>query len=130
MSLDDIGPSLPGADAVVEWFGKWPSFHDGEVISLNLARKGESVLRLYPCYPNKPATVDFIFEEITDLELDDFSQQNVIMALYIEEVVDQTNKKAFRFTLVPCYGLAGYIDARRVRVQLVPGKSPDGVSGW
>lgn len=125
-----MGPSLPGADAVVEWFGKWPSFHDGEIISLNLARKGESVLRLYPYYPKTPAAVDFIFEEITDLELDDFSQQNVIMALYVEEVIDQTNQKALRFSLVPCYGLAGYIDARRVRVQLVPGKSSDGVSSW
>jgi hypothetical protein len=130
MTLNDLGPSLPGADAVVQWFGKWPTFHDGEVISLSMSRKGESVLRLYPYYPNKPATVDFIFDEIADLDLEDFSHQNVIFALHIDEVVDQTHRKAFRFTLSPCYGLAGYIDVRGARVQLVPGKSPDGHSSW
>jgi len=32
--------------------------------------------------------------------------------------------------LGPCYGLAGRIDAKRLRVELQPGKSLDGVSLW
>lgn len=130
MPPNDMSVMLPGYDAVVQWFGGWPSFHDAEVVGLNMARAGESVLRVYPYYPEKPATVDFIFEEITDVELADFSGQNVIFALEIEEVTDQTKEKAVRLTLSPCYGLAGRIDAKRLRVELVPGKSPDGVSAW
>jgi hypothetical protein len=130
MTNKDIGVSLDGSDAVVKWFGGWPSFHDAEVISLNMARTGESVLRVYPYYPDKPATVDFIFEGVTDVELADFSCQNVISSLGIEEVIDQTNEKAIRLTLGPCYGLAGRIDAKRLQVRLVPGKSPDGESLW
>jgi len=130
MTPNDIGVSLHGSDAVVQWFGGWPSFHDAEIISLSVARTGESVLRVYPYYPDKPATVDFIFAEITDMELAGFSGQNVIFSLEIEEVIDQTKEKAIRLTLSPCYGLAGRIDAKRLRVELVPGKSPDAVSLW
>jgi hypothetical protein len=130
MTPNDIGVSLHGSDAVVQWFGGWPSFHDAEIISLSVARTGESVLRVYPYYPDKPATVDFIFAEITDMELGGFSGQNVIFSLEIEEVIDQTKEKAIRLTLSPCYGLAGRIDAKRLRVELVPGKSPDAVSLW
>ena len=130
MTANDIGVSLHGSDAIMQWFGGWPSFHDAEIIGMNLARAGQSVLRVYPYYPDKPATVDFIFEEITDVELADFSGQNVISSLGIEEVIDQTKEKAIRLTMSPCYGLAGRIDAKRLRVGLLPGKSPDGVSLW
>ncbi len=125
---DDVAVRLQGSDAVKQWFGGWPNFHDAEVINLNMARSGVSVLRVYPYYPDKPASVDFILEEITDVELADFSRQNVIFSLMIEEVIDQTKRKAIRLILGPCYGLAGRIDAKRVRVQLLPGKSPEGVS--
>jgi len=130
MTSNDMIAKLDGSDAVDQWFAGWPSFHDAEIVSLNLTRARESTLRVYPYYPEKPAIVEFIFEEITDLELADFSGQNVISSLTIEAVTDQTEKKAIRLTLSPCYGLAGRIDATRLRVALVPGKSPDSVSSW
>ena len=130
MNESDIEAGLTGAEAVRQWFGSWPNFHDAEVISLSLARKGQSVLRVYPYYPHKPAVVDFIFENVTDIELQDFSGQNVIMSLGIETATDQNGDKVYRLVLVPCYGLAGRIDAKSLRVELSPGKSPDGVSQW
>lgn len=128
MYTPNIDEILDGTEAVVQWFGSWPSFHDAEIIYLKLARCGESVLRIYPYYPEKPAAVDFFLEEVTDLELADFSGQNVISSLDLEIVIDQTKEKAVRLTLGPCYGLAGRIDARHVRIELVPGKSSDGQS--
>lgn len=128
MNTPDIAATLDGSQAVIQWFGAWPSFHDAEIIYLRLARAGPSALRLYPYYPEKPAMVDFILEEVTDLELADFSSQNVISSLGAETVVDQTEEKAIRLTFGPCYGLAGRIDAKHVRVELVPGKSSDEVS--
>jgi hypothetical protein len=130
MNEHDVEEELTGSDMVRQWFGSWPNFHDAEIISLSLARKGQSVLRVYPYYPHKPATVDFIFENVTDIELQDFSVQNVIMSLRIEIATDQNGEKVYRLVLGPCYGLAGKIDARSLRVELAPGKSPDGVSQW
>lgn len=121
---------LTGVDAVTHWFGGWPSFHDAEVISIFLARKGQSVLRVYPYHPQKPATVDFILEDVTDVELDDFSCQNVINSLEVETVTDQNGDRVYRVILAPCYGVAGRIDAKSLRFELSPGKSPDGVSQW
>jgi len=130
MNESDIEAGLTGAEAVRQWFGRWPNFHDAEVISLSLAREGQSVLRVYPYYPHKPAVVDFIFENVTDIELQDFSGQNVITSLGIETATDQNGDKVYRLVLGPCYGLAGRIDAKSLRVELSPGKSPDGVSQW
>jgi hypothetical protein len=130
MNESDVDAELTGAKAVRHWFGSWPNFHDAEVISLSLARKGQSVLRVYPYYPHKPATVDFIFENVTDIELQDFSGQNVIMYLRIETATDQNGDKVYRVVLGPGYGLAGRIDAKSLRVELSPGKSTDGVSQW
>lgn len=121
---------LVGVEAVKEWFGGWPSFHDAEIISLTLARKGASVLRVYPYSAGKPATVDFVFEAVTDIELNDFSPQNVINGLYVEKAIDQNNASVYRIVLAPCYGLAGRIDATSVHLKLHPGPSPDGVSQW
>ncbi len=121
---------LAGVDTVEQWFGSWPSFHDAEVISVFLARKGPSVLRVYPYYPQKPATVDFIFADVTDVELDDFSCQNVINSLEVATATDQNGNRVYRLILAPCYGMAGRIDAKSLRIELFPGKSPDGVSQW
>ena len=87
MTTEEIGAVIPGSAAVVQWFGEWPDFHDAEIVSLSLARTGESILRIYPFYPDRPATVVFNFEEITDVELGDFSGQNVISSLKIEEAM-------------------------------------------
>ena len=121
--------AVPGADIVINWFGAWPSFHDAEIISLMLARHGESVLRVYPYHPAKPATVNFVLEDVTDIELQGFSCQNVIFDLRIE-IIDQNGDRAFRLILHPCYGLAGRIDAKLIRMELHPGESPDGLSNW
>jgi hypothetical protein len=121
---------LAGVEAVTQWFGRWPNFHDAEVISVFLARKKESVLRVYPYHPQKPATVDFILEDLTDVDLNDFSCQNVINSLEVETTIDQNGDRVYRVTLAPCYGMAGRIDAKSLRVELSPGKSPDGVSQW
>jgi hypothetical protein len=40
MNEYDVEEELTGAETVRQWFGSWPSFHDAEIISLFLARKG------------------------------------------------------------------------------------------
>jgi hypothetical protein len=127
---EKILSELVGVETVKDWFGGWPSFHDAEIVGLALTRTGPSVLRVYPYTPHKPATVDFVLERVTDIELSDFSPQNVINDLSIEKALDQNNASVYRILLAPCYGLAGRIDATSVQVKLHPGPSPDGVSQW
>ena len=122
---------VEGREAVIRWFdGEWPCFHDAEIMSLTLSRNGESLLRVYPYSPAKPATVEFYLDEVSDLELADFSHQNVISGLTVESVIDQSKQSAIRIQLGGCYGLSGWIEAKKVRVRLLPGKSSDGASQW
>jgi hypothetical protein len=130
MTNSDSGLELPGSDLVTKWFGIWTDFHDAEIISLNLQRRGESSLRVYPYFPDKPATVEFLLNGITDLELADFSSQNVISSLTIERLTNKEGEAELRLQMYPCYGMAGYIDAKQVQVRLMPGKSADDGSRW
>jgi hypothetical protein len=128
--MQNVVSTVAGAGAVIRWFGHWPSFHDAEIISIFLARKNKSVLRIYPYYPQNPAIVDFVLEDVTDIELNDFSCQNVINSLDIEMATDQNGDSIYRVILAPCYGVAGRVEAKSLRVEILPGKSSDGVSQW
>ncbi len=68
----------------------------------------------------KHVVVEFTLEGISELDLDGFSQQNVIFGLDIEKTA-----AGFRITLDPCYGLAGTIAAARVAVRIAPGRPSD-----
>jgi hypothetical protein len=127
---DKPAEKIVGEESLTQWFGEWPCFHDAEVISIFLARNGESIIRIYPYCPDKPATVVFVLTDVTDMELADFSCQNVIHHLSIEKAEDQNGSEVYRLTLGPCYGIAGRIDAVSLRVELSPGPSADGVSKW
>ena len=124
-------PDLPGADSLVSWFGEWPSFHDAEILALHLDREGVSSLKIHAWLTthetseqdgrrlyrtDKHAVVTFHLENIIDLELADFSSQNVISGLGIDR-----QDEFIRLTLSPCFGLAGHIDARTVSVVVHPG---------
>lgn len=123
---------MPGADSLVSWFGSWPTFHDAEVLGVQLNRNGQSWIKVYTwnmtsrTYEKdgkqyfileKHAVVTFLLEGIEELELHDFSSQNVVSGLDIER-----EGEMFRMTLEPCYGLSGTIPASQVAVQMTSGE--------
>jgi len=124
----EIG-EIPGAAELREWFGYWPSFHDAEIVGLNLNRKGSSSLRVHTWEMTKEIdekgyyvlakhiVVEFLFEAVSGLSLNGFNQQNVIFGLSIEKT-----DSGFRVTLDDCYGLAGSIEAESISLRLTPGK--------
>ncbi len=61
--------------------------------------------------------VEFVFETVSGLSLNGFSQQNVIFGLGIEKT-----DTGFRLTLDECYGLAGSIEAEKMSLRVTPGK--------
>jgi|RhiMetdeSRZDD1v2_1073273.scaffolds.fasta_scaffold24097_5 Immunity protein 50 len=126
-----VFPAILGADAVVAWFGQWPSFHDAEILSIHINRGGLSVIRIHT--RNLSTTVDrpghsvrareailaFEFAGIKTLRLhgEDADRQNVIQGLEI-----QRTDEGYRVQLLPCYGLAGEIVVEQIAVHVEPGR--------
>ena len=120
---------IHGASELRDWFGYWPSFHDAEIISLHLNRRGSSSLRVHTWEMTKEVdekghyvlakhvVVEFILETVSGLSLNGFNHQNVIFGLEVEKI-----DSGFRLTLDNCYGLAGSIEAERMSLRITPGK--------
>jgi immunity protein 50 of polymorphic toxin system len=129
MSVPSEIEEIPGAADLHDWFGYWPDFHDAEIISLHLNRKGVSSLRVHVWdtmkeldekghyVMAKDVVVEFVFDNVFELALNGFSQQNVISGLDVEKV-----GSGFRLTLGACYGMAGSIEAERMSFRITPGK--------
>src|SRR5919108_3684774 len=116
-------PDIPGADAVVAWFGHWPSFENAEVLSVVINRGGRSMIRIHTW--NLSARVDrkgqftrereaiivFEFAGIKNLRLhgDDEERQNSVHAESIERT-----EQGYRFQFAPSRGLAGELTAEQI----------------
>jgi len=122
---------LPGAQALIEWFGRRPSFHDAEILSVSLDRARTSCIRLhtwdltsevdakgYYVLKNH-VVVWFLLEGVSDLELAGFSHQNVISGLTVKR-----SQEGFELLLGQCYRLAGTLTAGSIRVEFASGKPP------
>lgn len=94
---------VPGATDLIALFGYWPSFHDSEVIAIELVQSGPSRLSVhtferssevnqkgqYIC--RKHVVVTFLFRGIRGLELSGFNHQSVIWGLTLRKVEEATN---------------------------------------
>jgi hypothetical protein len=124
-------PAILGADAVVAWFGQWPSFHDAEILSLHINRGGLSMIRIHTWnlstrldrtghfVREREAILTFEFAGIKTLRLhgEDADTQNVIQGLGIERT-----DEGYRLELQPCYGLAGELTVEQIAVHVEPGR--------
>ncbi len=129
MENDDwISANIQGAAAFIDWFERWPSFHDAEIIELHLSRRESSWIKIHTwkntdeldaegCFgTDKNVVVTFRMLDVKALELNDFSGQNVIFALGIGPTGEGVELR-----LSPGYGLSGLISAASVNVEFVPG---------
>ncbi|MFN0192028.1 MAG: Imm50 family immunity protein [Aestuariivirga sp.] len=145
--LEAVYRSLPGGPELFAWFGKVPSFHDAEIVSCHLNRRAPSHLRIYTWVGDgsvdekmyfkqlHKAVVTFELHEIVFLQLDGFSQQNVIGDLDIRRAAGDprvlsyydfnTTDDDFELHLDPCYGMDGMIRCRGVVITYVPGEPED-----
>src|SRR5580765_4442884 len=120
--------NLPGAQVLIDWFGVWPSFHDAEVISIELNRESASKLRIHYFSTSnrtnergyyiteKHAIVSFIMEDIAQLQLTDFNQQNVLSSISVTPI-----ETKYEIILGDCYGVSGRILASKLCFELEPG---------
>ncbi len=115
---------IEGVAALVKWFGQWPSFHDAEILSLELNRDQASRLRIRTFDKTdqidsqgfyilrKHVIVTFWLEGIADLHLDGFSSQNVIAGLSFRQT-----DPGYEITLEDCHGLSGRLLAAKAKLE-------------
>jgi Immunity protein 50 len=121
-------PGIPGADSLVAFFGEWPSFHDAEIMTLHIDRERRaSFLRIRVFtfsdqtdsrgvfIRERDALVVFEFTGIRSVRIEgeDADVQNVISSLIVEQVDD-----GYRLLVGPCYGMAGEIVVKDLKVRL------------
>lgn len=126
--MSSAAPNIIGADTLIEWFGRWPSFHDAEVLTFHIDREhGKSFIRLRAFtigdrideggrfVKQREATVAFELSGIRSIRIDgeDADVQNVISSLTIEQIVD-----GYRMVLGPCYGIGGELVVKGLSVRL------------
>lgn len=122
---------------VLEHFGQWPSFHDGEVHRLILDRMRQHSSGSY--YPSielfvrgwimtteitqegyykleHDSVVHFLFEDVDELELDGLNHQNVLSCLEFEKISDEQSNTRLHVELSHCYGLSGSFTATKAKV--------------
>jgi Immunity protein 50 len=129
----DVIHQIAGSDALVQWFGFWPGFHDAEVVSIELNRNGTSCVRVWlwettkevdpvsGCFiQTKHVIVSFFLTGLKDIDLAGFSSQNVIFGLDISRT-----QEGLQMLLEPCYGVTGTITAGAISIKIRPGKPED-----
>jgi hypothetical protein len=132
--LTELLQDIEGASEIVDWFGRWPSFHDAEVLSVVLERASESCIKIHTFEMTnkvdprgfyvlqKHVIVSFWFEEVLSLSLTGFNNQNVISGLDLHKTNDE-----YEMILYACYGVEGRIISKKVRITMEPGIPTQGV---
>jgi hypothetical protein len=123
---------IEGHQLVTETFGSWPSFHDAEVHRVVLHRHyqgpGASVeLVIHGWVMTSEVTpaghykleheslIHFLFEQVSDFQLDGLNHQNVLFGLEFNLLGEQ-KPPLLMVELCHCYGLSGSFKASNAKV--------------
>ena len=138
--MPPIESLVQGSENLLAIFGRWPSFHDAEVIEIQLSRvragsrsnryEGPLLLaRVHTCdisdevdstghYVLKnPTLVTLRFSDVRELKLEGFNHQNAIFGLTIQlkESSDPTDSK-FHVEFDPSFGVDAIFDCSVIEV--------------
>jgi hypothetical protein len=121
-------PPIEGVSKVIDAFGYFPSFHDGEIIELHLLRNTTphedwpTVSLLFTLHGwevtsevtpegfyrlTKHHLLKFRFDHVDSVDLRFFNHQNVISALSIERIEPPTDHALIQIEFGSCFGLEG-----------------------
>jgi hypothetical protein len=132
---------------VTDWFGRWPAFHDAEVLSMALDRgpletaAGPSLtVRLHAFQPTpetedrgyfrviKHAIITLEFAGMEEVTLEGFNCQNVIFQLDLAEAANDEGPSALDVCIHSSFGVGCGFRSTFARVKSVePGKPDDGI---
>ena len=128
LTPEQIAEWIPGAAELVAWHGRWPSFHDAEVVSIELHRSGLSRVHVhafqmtsaigatghYVC--EKHTVIAFLLDDIQNVALEGFNHQNVLSGLHITRA-----ENTVEVSLLDIYGVSGSLIAKRLSLEFEPG---------
>ena len=134
--MKNIETAIEGSEKLISIFGRWPSFHDAEIIELQLWRGDvnpdkEPVLTLkMHCFEiTKEVNAEgyfvrrnhtlstFKFHNVDDLKMQGFNHQNAIFGLSIDRLErSQAPSPYFTVELEPAYGIEASFTCLRVEV--------------
>lgn len=118
---------LEGGQALCDWFGELPTFHDATVSKLELRQGGDSVLiaNIFKAGPDTDssgyyvqrnhAAVTFCLSELIDVELHDLMEAGIMYGLDIER-----DDEGVTLRFDSSYGVYGHIKAKAVRLSFAP----------
>lgn len=143
-----------GAEHLTRIFGRWPSFHDAEVVRLTLDRadpeRGDFggptltlAVRVFTFGPDIAPSGHYVlhhetlatlqFRGVAQLALDDFNQQNALLGLRIDDIRGrQLEGLAWEVELTPAFGVGAQFQCAEVAVLAAddwPSVSADPASG-
>ena len=130
---------IAGHEEIIAVFGRWPSFHDGEVhrLTLDSTRTDQSGRRYASIElqirgwdltehvsdegfykQDKDSVVVLLFERVYDVELDGLNHQNVLsgLDLSLARNPDDENVQHLAVELVHCFGLSGAFKAASAKL--------------
>jgi len=121
---------MPGGEALFDWFGRVPRFHDAELLEITFSGKGSGLLRIHTW--NMTNEVDakgyFILDKhvVVTLALEAVSAINctnfdIVPAVIIDLDISSLDQ-GFRLEWSASYGVSGSISAKQVRITLEPGE--------
>ena len=123
-----IEGNIPGWQDVVSWFGFEQTFHDSEVVSIDLRRDPEpSVMRIHAFRVTRKtdekgyyvldrhAIVSFHMSGITHQELVGWNDRNYLFSLDISRTDD-----GLRIHMETSYGVAGTLCVKELRFTIEP----------
>ncbi len=129
-TIRDYFPEFVGAEKVKQFYGRFPTLHDCEVLSIHLDRElqedfsGPTVTidfyafdsEVEPCSPaRRPAKLTLLFEGVEIEKLERFNHQNAFSNLRVEDFTcERLKRRRLRF----CFGEGWTFEftAERVRV--------------
>lgn len=128
--------SIPGGRELLDWFGGYPSFHDAELLRLDLDRRGASLSVSVPGQrdgsPRPDLIVTFSFKALDtiNVSLDTFNHQNVMsdMALSFAKPAEPHPTQVgtgvgagdIEFEIEPCFGAFGKLRASVENLTITP----------
>lgn len=129
---------LPGADDLIKVFGRWPSFHDAEVVRFLLERTepfgaGPSIVADVHVFEmtnqigadgayvlTKDTLVSFRFVGVDQVEVEGFNNQNALWDLAIIDIRDrQLEDLKYEVHFASSYGLGARFMCRAVTIESV-----------
>jgi hypothetical protein len=136
----DCTSLIDGSDKLTSIFGRWPSFHDAEVVNLAFDRVGPTITAdihvfemtseisqtgHYIC--RKHCVAKLCFLQVDEINLEGFNHQNALMGLIISDgPCRQMDRTKFEVELDGAYGVGLSFVCSGIEVRSVTLGIPDG----